>query len=61
MLICEGDKPLVLLEWRQKKQRAEKPALISAWAGGGQDKIKSSLDTLQPLPLDHLTQICKTV
>ena len=40
MLICEGDKPLVLLEWRQKKQVAEKPALISAWAGGA--RIRSS-------------------
>ena len=40
MLICEGDKPLVLLEWRQRKQVAEKPALISAWAGGA--RIRSS-------------------
>lgn len=31
MLICEEDKPLVLLDWKQNKQVAENPALISAW------------------------------
>lgn len=32
MLIFEEDKPLVLLEWKQNKQVAENPALISTWA-----------------------------
>lgn len=31
MLICEGDKPLVLLDWEQNKQVAENPARISTW------------------------------
>lgn len=59
MLICEGDKPLVLLEWKQNKQLADCVDFDLGW--NGQDEIESSLGTLQPVPFEHLTQICKTV
>lgn len=41
MLICEGDKPLVLLDWKQNKQVAENPASISTW--GETARIRSGL------------------
>lgn len=56
ILICEGDQPLVLLNW---KQTGDRKLCIDFYLGWhSQDEMGSSLGTFQPLPFDHLTQMC---
>lgn len=52
MLICEGDKLPVLLEWKQNKQVAGNPALISSRCETARIRLGLLWAQSKPLPFE---------